>query len=74
MPNQPDVNTIIRSIQIPLELMARLKVLAKRRQMSVSQLIVFILHQELDAIALTEDDYEWIREQVRKNTEKRRKG
>ena len=73
MPNQPDVNKVIRSIQIPLELMARLRKLAAARCMTVGQLINFILHEQLDGIALTEDDYEWIRNEVKKNEDKRRK-
>ena len=74
MPNQPDVNKVIRSIQIPLELMARLRILASERKMTVTQVINFILHEELDRIPLTEDDYEWIKAQVRKNEDKRRNG
>lgn len=74
MPNQPDVNKVIRSIQIPLELMARLRILAKERKMTVTQLISFILHEELDRIQLKEEDYEWIKEQVQKNERKRRNG
>lgn len=72
MPNQPDVNKVIRSIQIPLELMARLRKLAAQRSMTVGQLINFILHEELDKIALTEDDYEWIKGEVQKNEAKRK--
>lgn len=73
MPNQPDVNKVIRSIQIPLELMARLRILANERKMTISQVINFILHEELDRIELKEEDYEWIRNEVRKNEEKRKK-
>lgn len=72
MPNQPDVNKVIRSIQIPLELMARLRKTAAQRSMTVGQLINFILHEELDRIALTEDDYEWIKGEVAKNEAKRK--
>ena len=74
MPNQPDVNKVIRSIQIPLELMARLRILAKERKMTVTQLISFILHEELDRRQVKEEDYEWIKEQVQKNERKRRNG
>ena len=35
--------------------------------MSVNQLINFILHEQLDGIALDEEDYEWIRMEVAKN-------
>lgn len=72
MPNQPDVNKVIRSIQIPLELMARLRKLAAQRSMTVGQLINFILHEELDKITLTEEDYEWIKGEVQKNEAKRK--
>ncbi len=72
MANMPDVNKVIRSVQIPLELMARLRKLAEARQMTVGQLINFILHEQLDHIALDESDYEWIKNEVRKNEEKRK--
>lgn len=72
MANMPDVNKVIRSVQIPLELMARLRKLAEARQMTVGQLINFILHEQLDHIALEESDYEWIKNEVRKNEEKRK--
>lgn len=72
MANMPDVNKVIRSVQIPLELMARLRKLAAARQMTVGQLINFILHEQLDHIALEESDYEWIKNEVRKNEEKRK--
>jgi hypothetical protein len=72
MANMPDVNKVIRSVQIPLELMARLRKLAAARQMTVGQLINFILHEQLDHIALDESDYEWIKNEVRKNEQKRK--
>ena len=72
MANMPDVNKVIRSVQIPLELMARLRKLAVVRQMTVGQLINFILHEQLDHIALDESDYEWIKNEVRKNEQKRK--
>lgn len=53
---------------------ARLRILAKERKMTVTQLISFILHEELDRIQLKEEDYEWIKEQVQKNERKRRNG
>ena len=72
MANMPDVNKVIRSIQLPLELMARLRKLAKRRRMSVSQLVNFILHEQLDRIVLREEDYAWIKQEVLKNEQKRK--
>lgn len=72
MANMPDVNKVIRSVQIPLELMARLRKLAEVRQMTVGQLINFILHEQLDHIALDESDYEWIKNEVKKNEQKRK--
>ena len=72
MPNRPDVNKRIGTIQIPLELWARLKKEAERLEMSINQLITFILHEKLDSISLEETDYEWIRAEVKKNEQKRR--
>lgn len=65
MPNRPDVNKRIGTIQIPLELWARLKKEAERLEMSINQLITFILHEKLDSISLEETDYEWIRAEVK---------
>ncbi len=57
MANMPDVNKVIRSIQLPLEFLARLRKLAMRRKMSVSQLVNSLLHEELAHIDLCEEDY-----------------
>ncbi len=71
MPNMPDINKRTRGVQLPLELWARLRKEASKRAMSVNQLINFILHEQLDGIALDEEDYEWIKMEVSKNEHKR---
>ena len=67
MSNMHDINKKVRGVQLPLELWARLRKEASKRAMSVNQLINFILHEQLDGIALDEEDYEWIRMEVAKN-------
>ncbi len=72
MPNMPNVNKKIGAIQLPLELWSRLRKEAERLEMSINQLITFILHEKLDSVSLDETDYEWIRAEVKKNEQKRR--
>lgn len=67
MANKPSVNKRITAIQLPLELVARLKKAAKFHKMSVNQFIVMVLHNELDNIPLSDEDLEWIRQEVKKN-------
>lgn len=73
MPNQPDINKCMRSMQIPLELMARLRKKASQMQMTINQLVTFILHDFLDGCPLDDDDFVWIKKEVRKNEERNRK-
>ncbi len=72
MPNQPDVNKVVASVRVPVELMARLRSLARERKMTLTQLINFILHEELDSRPLSLEDLEWIKNEVRKNEDKRK--
>lgn len=72
MPNMQNVNKKIGAIQLPLELWSRLRKEAERLEMSINQLITFILHEKLDSVSLDETDYEWIRAEVKKNEQKRR--
>lgn len=72
MPNQPDVNKVVAFVRVPVELMARLRSLARERKMTLTQLINFILHEELDSRPLSLEDLEWIKKEVRKNEDKRK--
>lgn len=72
MPNQPDVNKVVASVRVPVERMARLRSLARERKMTLTQLINFILHEELDSRPLSLEDLEWIKNEVRKNEDKRK--
>lgn len=72
MPNQPDVNKVVAFVRVPVELMARLRSLARERKMTLTQLINFILHEELDSRPLSLEDLEWIKNEVRKNEDKRK--
>lgn len=73
MPNQPDINKVVTFVRVPLELMARLRSLAAERKMTITQLINFILHEELDGRPLSDSDLEWIRNTRSQNEDKRRK-
>lgn len=73
MPNQPDINKVVTFVRVPLELMARLRSLAAERKMTITQLINFILHEELDGRPLSDSDFEWIRNTRSQNEDKRRK-
>ena len=66
MPNQPDVNKVVASVRVPVERMARLRSLARERKMTLTQLINFILHEELDSRPLSLEDLEWIKKRFRK--------
>ncbi len=72
MPNQPDVNKVVAFVRVPVELMARLRSLARERKMTLTQLINFILHEELDNRPLSLEDLEWIKNEVQKNEDKRK--
>lgn len=72
MANMPDVNKVVAFVRVPVELMARLRALASERKMTITQLINFILHEELDARPLTRKDLQWIKQEVLKNEQKRR--
>lgn len=72
MPNQPDVNKVVAFVRVPVELMARLRSLARERKMTLTQLINFILHEELDSRPLSLEDLEWIKNEVQKNEDKRK--
>lgn len=71
MANKPSVNKRITAIQLPLELVVRVRKAAKFHKMSVNQFIVMVLHNELDNIPLTDEDLDWIRREVRRNEAKR---
>lgn len=73
MPNQPSVNRVVTFVRVPVELMARLRSLAAERKMTITQVINFILHEELDDRPLTEADMEWIKQEVTKNENRRNK-
>ena len=72
MANMPDVNKVVTFVRVPVELMARLRSLAKERKMTITQLINFILHEELDNRPLSLEDIEWMRQEVLKNENKRK--
>jgi predicted DNA binding CopG/RHH family protein len=74
MPNEADVNDGRIAVRIPLDLLARIKRLAGERKMTLTDFLMYILHKELDKIALTEEDIEWIKKEVKKNEERRKKG
>ena len=72
MANMPDVNKAIRSLQIPLDLMARIKKYAEACDMTVCQFINVVLHERFDYVVLDDDDNEWIKNEVKKNKAKRK--
>lgn len=72
MPNVADVNDGRIAVRIPLDLLARVKRLAKERKMSLTDFLMYVLHKELDKISLTDEDIEWIKKEVRKNESKRK--
>ena len=74
MPNQPDINKVVAFVRVPVELMARLRALARERKMTITQLTNFILHEELDKRPLSAEDLEWMKQEILKNETKRNKG
>lgn len=71
MANEPALDKVVLSFQIPAELDVKLRKEAKRRSMSKSALIDFLLFEATKNIPLSSDDYAEISKIVRKNEEKR---
>jgi len=71
MANEPALDKVILSFQIPIPLDVKLKKEAERRGMSKSAYIDFILFEETKNVPLTPEDYELIAETIRKNKERR---
>lgn len=73
MANEPALDKVILSFQIPASLDIRLRKEAERRGMSKSALIDFLLFEATKDVPLSAEDYEQIAQVVRKNEEKRQK-
>ncbi len=73
MANEPALDKVILSFQIPAALDVRLRKEAKRRGMSKSALIDFILFEGTKDVPLSAEDYEEIANIVRKNEKNRQK-
>lgn len=71
MANEPALDKVVLSFQIPAELDVKLRKEAKRRSMSKSALIDFLLFEATKNIPLSSEDYVEISKIVRKNEEKR---
>lgn len=71
MPNEPALDKTIISFQLPVTLKIRLGKEARRRKMSVSSLIHFLLNEGVKDIVLTSEDYEQIAKLVKNNEAKR---
>lgn len=68
MPNQPDKNKRILSIQIRRELYAQLSKLAKQYDLPLSVTCRKILEEAAEDVELTEEDYEKIRKDIARLT------
>lgn len=66
--NMPDINKKFVGSSLPIELVAKLRSLAKKLNMSVNAVIEMILSEELKKrVVLTSEDYQWIADEVKKN-------
>ncbi len=57
MPNQPAPDKTQLCIRLPRALKARLLKLAKKRGVSLTELVEFLLHKQTKTVELTPDDY-----------------
>ncbi len=70
MPNQHSPDKAVLSFYISRTLKERLKKLAKKNGMNLSQMLVSILTVETEHIELTADDFELIAAEVRRAKER----
>ncbi len=76
MVNMPSINKSYIGFNLDVELVALAKREAKNRKMTLTDFVQYIIQKELDksGTELTNEDTEWIIEQIRKNKEKRNNG
>jgi hypothetical protein len=73
MPSKRDITKGFIGVFIPLELRAKVAREATNRGMTISQFVAFVLQSEVDRCrtSLTEDDINWIKEELDKNARNR---
>lgn len=72
--NMPDVNKGFEGVKLDLTLCAKLRRASIDRKVAKSSIIEAALTFELLKVQLTDDDYEWIAAQIRKNKNNRKPG
>ena len=73
MPSKRDITKGFIGVFIPLELRAKVAREAEKRGMTISQFVAFVLQSEVDRCntTLTEEDVNWIKEELDTNVRKR---
>ncbi|MBT9450680.1 arc-type ribbon-helix-helix [Akkermansia glycaniphila] len=65
MPNAPDPDKTMLSVRMPRTLYERLRKLARKNKMSITDYVLQIITLETKNITLTAEDYERIAQQTR---------
>lgn len=73
MGNMPDINNGKYTFRLPLTIIAKLRMMAKERMMDLTSLVHFILEKATRDVDLTDEEWDWVKQQTRKNREKRNK-
>ena len=69
----PDINKKMESALIPMELAARLRKASEIRGIAKSDIVYLALMHDLANIELGPEDYQWMKEEVKKNIDRRKR-
>ena len=67
----PNINNGLVAFRLPLTLIAKLRNLAKVRGVDMTFLVSALIERETRDVDLTDEEWDWVKKQARKNREKR---